>query len=123
MTREIKFRQPLIDMKSKDFKGFHYWGYDGTTFIAPMTATNYANTGNLSDESIGTPDKNGDEIYGGDIVQDIYDKQPLIVRFNENLCGYYPFSDIDGEGYFVSMNMGDVEILGNIYENHKLLEA
>ena len=75
----------------------------------------------------GLKDKNGAEIYDGDIVlvelSGTSTWYKTVVKFKE---GAFIASLIDGEDYFYIFNRGfdsnDFEILGNIYENPELLE-
>ena len=75
----------------------------------------------------GLKDKNGAEIYDGDIVlvelSGTSTWYKTVVKFKE---GAFIASLIDGEDYFYIFNRGfdsnDFEILGNIYENKNLLE-
>ena len=75
----------------------------------------------------GLKDKNGAEIYDGDIVlvelSGTSTWYKTVVKFKE---GAFIASLIDGEDYFYNFNRGfdsnDFEILGNVYENPELLE-
>lgn len=73
----------------------------------------------------GLKDKNGTEIYEGDIYKDslgyIYK-----VEFDEFRCGFVPFSKDDGCGCCsdeVVPWSDDGEVIGNIYEHPHLLEG
>lgn len=75
----------------------------------------------------GLKDKNGAEIYDGDIVlvelSGTSTWYKTVVKIKE---GAFIASLIDGEDYIYIFNPGfdsnDFEVIGNIYENKKLLE-
>lgn len=69
----------------------------------------------------GLTDKNGKEIYDGDIVQCGGSK--YIVHFSEDRAGWFPFATDDGCGccsYDLCNNLNSY-VIGNIHENKDLL--
>ncbi|GAB6742116.1 TPA: hypothetical protein QC443_005893, partial [Bacillus cereus] len=70
----------------------------------------------------GLKDKNGKEIYEGDILgDDNYSNVDGAVVFNEEK-GYYEIDKFNYEPLHESLKDYDFEVLGNIYENSELLE-
>ena len=76
----------------------------------------------------GLKDKNGREIYEGDIVDVImWDKKTTeVVRWDE--IGFFPWTATnvhadDLDFYATSRKAEDIEVIGNIYENPELLKS
>ena len=69
----------------------------------------------------GLKDKNGKEIYEGDILTSAFSKR--IVIFDENTCSFM-LKDIDLRNELFSLTKEkskNLEIIGNIYENKDLI--
>jgi uncharacterized phage protein (TIGR01671 family) len=67
----------------------------------------------------GRTDKNGKEIYEGDIVKTDEDGWIAVVKFDG--CNFY-LEDDKGGYSDIAINWDGCEIIGNIYENSELLE-
>lgn len=122
--REIKFRAWEKNLKE----------------IIPIHSINFENkmvniesAWRLFDEVVlmqftGLKDKNGKEIYEGDILSTDLSRPYLIVEFR-NGAFLYQCHDIGKDYYdimvpvYVEINQDDYsEVIGNIYENQELLE-
>lgn len=111
MNRKIKFRAMILEGKN-----------DAGTWI-PITLHLMLHCNfqkdildiNTLSQFTGLKDKNGKEIYEGDIIRYGRNKPKVVEMINER---WIPFCSGDEHGYHWNM----IEVIGNIYENPELME-
>lgn len=103
----------------------HSWGVfepDSEDYYGIASAN--SNLGDILMQYTGLKDKNGNEIYEGDIVK--CDYFTGIVDYRENAGLYLIGNEKEGKAitfFDIQMSKAIVEVIGNIYENPELLEG
>jgi len=129
--REIKFR--AWDKKNKKLYYFWYYeitpkGISFTTLTSPLTRISINHEDLILMQYTGIKDKNGKEIYEGDIVKaiqvdDYYpDDKPeeiitVITIDKKTEISGYSMGGPDGQTTFK-----EIEVIGNIYENPEMMK-
>ena len=123
MNREIKFRiwdienKEMLKVQELDFESTFY---GGRIAIRPDQYNDYFDTEDMIlMQYTGIDDKNGKEIYEGDIVK--YENMTgKIMFFN----GSFIMSNFEEtEEWELGVINEELEIMGNIYDNPELLEG
>lgn len=105
---EKGFNTAIFETKKSEKGQWHYWGVFNDKFASPISYKIE------SQQFTGLFDKNGKEIYEGDIVK----SEGIDKTFIENVPDILRLGHLVGEHIFVPETM---EIIGNIYENPELL--
>jgi len=116
--REIKFRIPVTSYATKKFLYFERWSAHHCCFFLPQGARSNDNVYGEDEQYTGFNDKNGREIYEGDVVAN-FGRRMGAVFYNQSMTAFWvgakewmPLSEYDN----------GLEVIGNIHENPELLK-
>lgn len=101
-----------IDFSTKPFRVF-YKAYGNE---------NYFNQDAILMQSTELFDKNGKEIFEGDIVRNTHTGSVGRVHWCVHNTGFFYYVEKDKKDYTVFRAKYNLEVIGNIYENKELLE-
>ena len=126
MSREIKFRawlkeeKKMVNVETIDFTDKSMQHLEKNEIIdAYLLRTTFLEDIELM-ENTGVKDKNGKEIYEGDIIICKYGPEiTMEVKWVDE--GFRTLGKYNGENY-VGYVKNSAEVIGNIYENPELLE-
>jgi len=104
--REIKFRA-WVEEPGTDIRWFYYFKI-GETVSPSLSVVAW-------EQFTGLHDKNGKEIYEGDILENPDYEEAFVVEYHEGVAGYVGWGDDKTAGCYL-ITGDEIEVIGNIYE-------
>ena len=111
--RELVFRRPFFRIEDNGFEGFGYWGIFDDEFRSPPSWSHC--THGEDQQLIGLTDREGREIYEGDIVKYIDNNGRDDTTAITSIIELY-FND------WMEIVLKQCKVIGNVHQNPDLLE-
>lgn len=128
MTREIKFRQYIWDTDDKSDGRMVGWEdllSESGESLSCTFSTKFSNASDLM-QFTGLHDKDGVEVYEGDVVRTIHGTYVVKWITEEcwvNLCGFHLCDSHGGHMSLCKTFIYTMKVIGNICENPELLSG
>lgn len=123
MSREIKYRAWVKERQAYFLVSNLFWGGGDTPLKVEISDNGsyreYINGEVIIEQYTGLKDKNGKEIYEGNIIR-LYGKI-LFIKWSENAFAF--IAKGEKEYYWLDKSKSECEIVGNVHENSQLLEG
>ena len=119
--REIKFKAFLVESKTMT-NSFGIFTMDGNYNIQEKIVI-YPEDGDIIMQYTGLKDKNGVEVYEGDILSNEYPYKTFEVGVVEYLEDGFVVNYGNDEICYLGSTKDNREVIGNIYENPELIEV
>lgn len=126
MNREIRYRQPIRN-RDGSFKEWFYWGFINGQWIENAIHLNGLDTRTESQQFTGLTDKNGKDIYEGDILNvcDWGGEHTSLgiasVEWDSDEIGWRYSKGLVEDAYDMYKSLNFSKIIGNIFSNPELL--
>lgn len=121
----IKFRGQRLDNKKWEYGDLMH-DNRGVCYVFPIDAEGLYREYEVTPDTVGQfstlRDKNGKEIYAGDIIRAGEEKALLEVRFVRGVFAFLWNGDLDDEFPCNAPTQEWAEVVGNIHDNPKMIK-
>ena len=108
--RTFLYGTPLFITNEENYILPNFWDYEGLNKFKVLKKTISQFTGLF--------DKNGKEIYEGDIIEDTLGRKKIVEYFQD---GFWLNASFDGAEWCLRRENSSSKVIGNIYENPELI--